>query len=667
MADTKNVPLVQEEERKFDDNNQASEKEKEVVRAVFNKFRETADHRNQNYQFLDGNNIIDYIEESVLRFITNVDIRDDIEDWQARVHDPFTRNKILAVLGKVIEFLPIALFEARGDEDIRRSQILTDLYQYSEDLDDYEEFLVYYILEAIVKGTAVGYEGHRMKSKLRRKLVNGKVKKTTEKRNMLFSEIVRLEDFYPSSVGIRKIKNMPYCFWRTVIPYQQFLQDFSRFKRAELVQPKIVVGEAGQEENPFYLDFISSDVPDGHVELLRYYNQDTDEFILLANGRWLNPTGDKEVVAPLPFDHKELPFFEVRFEPLGDFFYGKSMSDKLKSMQDVLNVLTNMLLDQSFLTIFPPLLTNGFDSIEDDYLRPGRRTPIDTQGLSIKDSVQALDMKTPTGWHQFILEYTRKIMEESSVDQVTQGIAGVGERTTAQEVRLAAAGVASMLGLFARVIKYAIKRKANLRGKNILQFWTKPGTPIIQGVLSNTGIGDFNKAFNTVKISDTQLSTGKRGTKIISMFQDKKDLPDKAELSARASVFRLETDKEIELIAVPASYIRNIEFDIKLVQNPKTEQSKESQQALQLEKTRIYMSFFPNLVDQTELAAQLAEKFGDDPSKIFKQQESNQPMDEGAVQAEVDQGAGVRPQGNTADNIVRGIRGENRIEQNITG
>ena len=184
------------------------------------------------------------------------------------------------------------------------------------------------------------------------------------------------------------------------------------------------------------------------------------------------------MIAPLPFTHKELPFWDVKFDFYGDFFYGKSLPDRLKSMQDVLNVLTNMLLDQSFLTIFPPLLTSGFDSIEDDYLRPGRRTPIDTQGLPLNQAFMTLDLGTPGNWHQFILEYTKNIMEQASVDQIQSGQAGVGERTTAQEIRTASEGVAAMLGLFQRMINTGIRRKALLRGANILQFWTTKDSPV---------------------------------------------------------------------------------------------------------------------------------------------------------------------------------------------
>ena len=360
---------------------------------------------------------------------------------------------------------------------------------------------------------------------------------------------------------------MVYCFWRSVIPLQQFRDQWASFDRVGLVQPRSTFIDS--ENRPFYVQYISDDVPDGAVELLRYYNKDTDEYIILANGIWLNPIKIKDAdfeISPLPFNHKELPFWDVKFDVFGvDFFYGKSLPDRLKSMQDVLNVLTNMLLDQSFLTIFKPILTAGTDSIEDDFMRPGRRTPIDTQGLPLKDQYMVLDPGAPTGWHQFILEYTRRVMEEASVDKVSQGVAGVGDRVTAEEIKTAAEGVASLLGMFARFVNTGIKRKAMLKGANILQFWTDENSPIYKKVLGPNAAEDINAAFNSFEIDNTVLTNGKRGMKIIEMFSPNAELPKRSEIKARAKILELENNKPVEVVAVPTQYLRDMKFDIELI------------------------------------------------------------------------------------------------------
>ncbi len=631
-----------------------SEYEKGVVRDTISLFRTTADERNGRFAYFDNRNIIDYIDDSVKRFTTNIDSREGIEDWQARVFDPFTRNKVLAVLGKVVSVLPIASFVARGDEDTRKTSILNDLYTYSEEKDDYEKFMTKYLLEAIVKGTAVGYEGMEYCERLVRdtKGIGDRLTVTEKTINetKLFAELVPLEEFYPSSVGIDTVKDMPYAFWRKEYTYAQFMQKWGDYKKSKVVE---AFGQWNDAENrPFYADWVTSTTQNGNVEVIRYYNVVDDCYVIIANGIWLNPIGN-EVLSPLPFAHKKLPFFDVKFDFFGDWFYGKSLPDKLKALQDVLNVLTNMLLDQSFLTIFPPLLTNGFDHIEDDYLRPGRRTPIDTQGLPINQAFMKLDLGTPQGWHQFILEYTRKVMEEASVDRVSQGIAGVGDRTTAQEIRVAAEGVAAVLGIFGRMINFALKQKATLRGQNILQFWTDPKAPALQGILGRDGDKLFKKAFNTFKVENATLSDGKRGSKVIAMYASGEKSPTGPELKARAAVAKGLNGKAVEYMVVDANYIRNIEFDVKLIMDQKKEQSRDIEKAMQLEKVRVYLGLFPpGTFDVAELAAQTAEKMGDDPTKVLSQE----TIDAGLQVPNLEGGEGAtpaspKPQANVSRNM----------------
>lgn len=617
-----------------------SDKEKQVVEEVYSLFRDAAESRNRRFDYFDQATLIEYIEDSVNRFITNIYEREGIEDWQAAVGTQFTRSKVLAVLGKVMQVLPIAQFTGRGEEDARKGTILTNLYEYTEELDDYEELMTHALLEAIVKGTVIGYEDVEYSERKLRDTIgigdNIKIKNATEIQTKIYGAIVPLEEFYPASVSIRKIADMPYCFWRQVVPYKKFMMDWGGYAQSKNVREKRTFADT--EQIPYYSTYISNDVSEGSVELVKFYDKKNDQYVIVANGVWLNPLnltsedGSYQEVSPLPWAHKELPFWDVKFDFYSsNFFYGKSLPDRLKSLQDVLNVLNNMLLDQSFLTIFPPILTNGFDDIEDDYLRPGRRTPIDTQGLPINSAIMPLNMGVPGNWHKFILEYTEKTMEQASLDKVSSGTAGGGDRTTAQEVRIAADGVSSLLQLFARMINYGIKRKARLKAANILQFGMDPKTPMIRRINGEGTAEEFNDAFNIFTIEGAVLSGGKRGTKIIEVYRDKAKLPKKEDVKARAVVAEKNTGKKFEIDAMPYSYLRNFLFDVKLVLNPKNESSKEMEKALQLEKVQIYGTYFPQIVDMEELFAQTAEKLGDDPSKIMKADILNPSPNNGGV------------------------------------
>jgi hypothetical protein len=661
MAAKKSKSIVDEQSTEYKEYRQ-SDLEEQIAKSVIQKFTDTATARNANFENFDGLNLVEYIDDSVHRFTTNIDEREGLEDWQARVHSQATRNKVLTIISKVLQNLPIAEAQPRGEEDNRRAQILTNLYEYSEDLDDYEMLMAEVLLEAVVKGTAVVYEGYEHKETKIRNIVSGsaddiKIEESIKKTNRLYGKIVRLEDFYPSSVSINSVKNMPFCFWREVMPFHQFQQDYAMFNKSVHVKPQTSTN-TGDSSRPQYLDYISADVADGDVEVIKYYNKETDEFIILANLIWLNPIyiNGKAEVSPIPFNHKELPFWDVKNELLdSSFFYGKSLPDKLKTLQDTLNVLNNMMLDQAFLTIFKPILTNGFDSTEDDFLRPGRRTPIDTQGLSIREAVMEMDMSTPSGFHQYILEYTKRTMEEASVDNVSSGQAGAGDRTTAQEIRMAAEGVAALIGILGRFVKVGIKRKAQLRIKNIMQFYSDADNPIVQLVGGENGNKDFNEAFNLFKFDNTVMSNGKRGTKVIEMYKNKESLPGKDELKARSKLYKMERKKDIEIVAIPGEYIRNADVDIVIVQNPKSENTRDMDKAVQLEKVKVYKSFFPEVIDDAELAAQTMEKMGDDPSVLMKENLLAKKPE--ASNGQVISPLSQNPSSNLTDNMMRGARG----------
>lgn len=599
-----------------------SEKESTVVTDTITLFRRSQQDRDRAFTYFDGMNLVTYTEDSVERFNTNLYLREGMEDWQAGFNDGFSRNKVLAMVGKLIEQLPIASALPRGEEDVLRGQIITDLYQYTEDQDDYINKMSSYVLELIVKGTAIGYEDIEYQKKKVRD-VKGKgdnmtVSEKEIKTTKFYTEIIPIEEYYPASVGIQGAENQPYSFRRNIMNFVQFQEKYGHYKKAELVEGKRS-GYTDGSPIPYYMDFVTSDVGDGNVELIRFYDSMNDQYIIIANGVWLNPLGDSEEVQPLPWNHKEQPFYSSIYEPFGIFFYGKSLPNKLSSMQDILNVLQNMVMDQSFLSTFTPILMSGFDEFEDDWIRPGRKMSIDTGGLSLQESIMPLQFPTPSGWHQYILEYTRRIMEESSLDQVSQGVAGAGaDRTTAFEIQTAASGVASILTMVARSLNGAIKRKATLRMQNILQFGFQPNATMIPGVLADT---DVNKPFATFSFNNTQLSEGKRGTRVLEIYRKEDSLPGNEQTQARSQVSEIEQGRPVEVTSIAPSYVRNVKYDVQIGLDPYRENSTIAEQSLLLQQIQVLANVGGQRVNLDEPITRLAASMGLDPTKIIREEQ----------------------------------------------
>jgi hypothetical protein len=237
-----------------------------------------------------------------------------------------------------------------------------------------------------------------------------------------------------------------------------------------------------------------------------------------------------------------------------------------------------------------------------------------------------------------------------------------------------------MIGLFGKWIKYGVKRKAYLRTKNIAQFWMDATSPMVEEIMGQGGSAKAKKAFNTFKIDGANLSSGQRGTKVIEIYKNINALPTQAQQKIRSMTYEIANNKKIEFVALSADYLRNMDFDIKLVPSTKSDVTKDMQKALQLEKIRVYLTFFPDLVDRNELLAETAETMGDDPTKIMSAQAltplqniaNNQAQGQagqqpGNMQA---QGAGAAPATNIAENAVQGLMrgaGNVPIQGNMLG
>ncbi|MCK4501253.1 hypothetical protein KAU11_12200, partial [Candidatus Babeliales bacterium] len=388
-------------------------------------------------------------------------------------------------------------------------------------------------------------------------------------------------------------------------------------KKAEVVKPFDGSTSAGGTV-PYYNDFISSDVGVGQVEFIRFYDSMNDQYVMIANGIWLNPLGSEEEVQPLPWAHKGQPFYSAINEPFGVFFYGKSLPNKLSSMQDVLNVLENMMMDQSFLSIFTPIITAGFDDFEDDFIRPGRKTSIDTGGLPLNQAIMPLQFPTPGGWHQYILEYTRRIMEESSLDRTSSGQAGTGtDRTTAAEIQVAAAGVASVLTMVARYLNSAIKHKSPLRIKNLLQFGFQPNSTLIPGVMADK---DTTAPFATFSFANTELTDGKRGTRVLELYREGQ-VPPPEDAIARSAVSSAEQKRNVEVTAISHKYIRDVMFDLKLGLDTRREHSSIAEQGMLLQQIQMLAQVGGERVNLDEPLAKLAASMGLDPTRIINEQQ----------------------------------------------
>lgn len=614
-----------------------SQAAQQVIQNTWQRYSEMRTNRDLSYRWFGKKRdstyrtLIEYINVCEKRWNSDGIPRTNLEEWQASVFKPETRNKIIAIISAVAQQRPKANFRGREKSDYLREQILRDLYDWSEDKDNGDEMSLYTMLDAIIHGTAVRYEGYEDCRKVIKELEPGedgydlyniKFKEKVILEKKLFTREVRLQDFYFGTLSTRRMKDQPDCVWRKVMRLNDFKREFNGWDESKYVLPG---GDLTDET--FFSNFTSDEVREREselVEVLRYFSKEADEFVILANGVWINPIGKK--VSPIPFAHKKLPFFTVLFEPFAsDFPYGKAAPDKYLGEQDAINALYNMLLDQTYVSVHKPLITGDEDFIDDVDLLPGKVNYI---GADVAN-VQELQISPPSPTHFSMLQLLHNSLQESSVDAAQQGISS--EAKTATAVRQAASAAARTFLLFLKFVYHGYKRKAELRTKNILQFLTSPSE--IEKVLGEDGEEKFNEAFQAFKLNNVSLANGKQGSRIIELMPDRDTLTQKF---GEREKERTELESQnIEKIYILPEYIREFDFDVEIVAGSSMNEAEEVQQALSLQFIQSALTMFPDLVNREVLFEDFLKTFKKDVNRLKAQpglQQAGIPPQQGGQQ-----------------------------------
>lgn len=462
-----------EEELKTQGQYIPSDKEREVINRVYRRFCDMREARDQKRHEFDNRTIIEYVNYSVDAWngIVSEDVKRTKEDWQSLIWDHETRGKVKAVVAMAVGAKPFMSLIGESELDHEFSSDMMEVYEDSWKKENGSYKLYLQVLSAVVKGTVIVEELYQ-EEKYKVKEIT-KVDKETgqvsfvEKEKIrggygqVKAEIVPLLDFYPNE-NSADIKHD--CAVLKRYSMKDFMNNFRKHPNAELVKAGIWGGDFDGVE---YKTITSK--KEEMVEVLKYYNEDFDEFVILANGLWLNKQKDDEI-SPIPFDHHRLPFAKTVNELADEeCFYGKSFPDILGGEQETRNALLRLMVDQEILAVNRPMLLGSGIEIESYQLYPGKtiNMPGDLnqiRELNISGSNQSAFM---------LLNMLRSSTDvNTSVDPTAQGVHQ--GRKTAREAVILDENAKRMIGTLQVFIYKLLYDRAMLRIENIKQFYTTP-------------------------------------------------------------------------------------------------------------------------------------------------------------------------------------------------
>ncbi|HNU95506.1 MAG TPA: hypothetical protein PKK32_00870 [Candidatus Paceibacterota bacterium] len=537
----------------------------------FNTYKE---NRNQTIRFFNkggvARNIIDYVRDSVDRINEYSPKPEYKEDWQSNLFDPVTRNKIITILSKLvsarmsIEVLVKSnnIFNTAASK--QRARIYQDLLDAANEHNKEHEQLVWEMFTCMNEGTVIGYEDF-MKDKRTVKFVESfdpdtgeaKTKEVTyDAWDDVYGEIVPIEEFFPETIWINsrdfrtKLKR---AFRVRKMTMDGFKDVYGRYKNADKVKPSGFYYDSG-----YFVWGLDADLNREHVQVVEWYDVAKDERKVWANGVRLYD-------GPLPWNHKQLPFWISISEPIHhQFLYGKSFPDKLMAMQDMNNALWNNILDQLFIVLNSPTFVDGdIDDLDDGYLEPNRIYKMDPGTKVQKGTLGNLDQ---TSFQ--VLQLIKRSMEESSVSAQAQGIY-TGGRKTRYEVETLQENSLNIASLFLQMIESAMQHKNFLRLYNVLQYYSQPSEA-----------QDGSTRFKFLVIDNKKLTNGRVGKKLIQIApsldgETPEQVSQKLKKAANAEMGMSENAEydpstaTVEPLLLTTDYLLNkdVELDVRVVPN----------------------------------------------------------------------------------------------------
>jgi hypothetical protein len=467
------MELIKEEITKSATPYYPSDKEIAVINRVFERFQSMKNERNKVRREFNNKTIIEYVNYSMDSYngIVSDAIKNSKEDWQSLIWDHETRGKVKTIVAMITGTKPFITLIGETQADHKYA---TDMFRVYEDTWKRENGSYKLYLQALscaCKGTVVVEEVYEEKKQKIKTITSvnqqtGKVRFREKEvirggAGQVAANIVPLLDFYPNE-NSAEIEHD--CSVVKLYTKKSFMNNFGKYPGAEYVN----AGVWGSDFE-FVLYKSLTENNSEMVEVIKYYNEDFDEFVILANGVWLNPQ-EKDEISPIPFDHHRLPFAKTVFELADEeCFYGKSFPDLLGGEQDTRNALLRLMIDQEVLAVNKPILLGMGIEIDSYQLYPGKTIKMTGPIEQMKE----MDLSGSTQSAFQLLQLLKtNTNENTSIDSTAQGVHS--GRKTAREAVILDENAKRISGTFQVMIYKLLFDRATLRIENIKQFYTKP-------------------------------------------------------------------------------------------------------------------------------------------------------------------------------------------------
>lgn len=511
--------------------------------------------RNKSYTEFNDRSLVTYIDDCQRAFNSYVPpgSEDPNEAWRANTVRPATRNKVISIAAHVTGTLmyPNVVAQNEQDEEDRvAGSAMKDLMEFSWEQSDYERSFLYAVISALVNPASIVYDGYsevmREVKEIKEKGKWVKKKMIDEKYSGFVNYVVPVEELFIGDIYEHDIQKQPFLIWRRVIDYSNAELKYGENENfVKFVHPGLrTFYDPGTRQ--FYEQ--QDDSLEGRlVEEIIYYNRVLDLELHIVNGILMDDPDQ-----PNPRIDKDYPFIKFGYELFdeGKFFYYKSLVDKMKDDQRLLDTLYNMILDGSFMQLMPSLAIYGDEEADSSVFVPGSTH---TFGSETKISPITTGANLNAGFNA--ISKVESSLAESSNDSLQSGLQASGNQT-ATEISRQEQNARIVLGLFGKMIKFAVEDFGKLRINTILQYLT------VGEFMEESGEGSrlkFRSILRPEKIID-----GKKKSRKIEFDNDLPEKDTEAHEKLEYEMMKMEDENNIELIKINPDLFRRMKYLVKV-------------------------------------------------------------------------------------------------------
>lgn len=544
---------------------------KDRTSEVLKDFKLALSLRQKTYPEFNDRTLIDYQSDSQRAFngYKGPSSNDPDESWKANVVRPITRNRIISIAAHVtgaVIYPSIFAQNTQDEEDKDASTVMRDLMEWSGEnsTPTYVRTFLYAVVAALVNPAVIIRTEF---AEVYRKIKEIRDTGWTEKRVIdevmsgFQDAIVPVDELYIADFYTHDIQKQGFLIRRRVLDYN--VAKAKHGDHADWEHVKAGVQTLFDKESEGWYDQKDSKLSEHQVEEVIYERRHDDLCLYYVNGVLVSDPDQ-----PNPREDKKYPYAKTGYELVdeGQFFYYRSLADKMSSDQEVIDRLYELTINGAILDMMPPLAHYGNEEIDKSVIVPGA-----VNSFSETTKLERINTGGNSNAAQAMLEKVEASASESSQDILQSG-QSVGGDQTAYEIGRLEANAKIMLGMFAKMIGFLVQEYGYLRVGDILQYMT------IADIGQGSGAQSLLR-FQSFLMPDRQVE-GKTKTRKIEFTYDRAE--DDMDESNKI-LEREDKDGAPQIYKVNPDVFRQLKFKIRVIPEPKPAFSDALDKALRLE------------------------------------------------------------------------------------